>query len=92
MGIRGDISHKFRLDGRVALVAGAGRGIGRSAAVALAHAGAEVWLMSRTQRELDAAVAEIMAAGAKAHALPHDSPPPHRSHRTLAHAPLHPQP
>ena len=69
MGIRGDISHKFRLDGRVALVAGAGRGIGRSAAVALAHAGAEVWLMSRTQRELDAAVAEIMAAGAKAHAL-----------------------
>jgi NAD(P)-dependent dehydrogenase (short-subunit alcohol dehydrogenase family) len=57
------------LDGRVALVAGAGRGIGRSAAVALAHAGAEVWLMSRTSSELDAAVAEITAAGAKAHAV-----------------------
>jgi len=65
----GDISHKFRLDGRVALVAGAGRGIGRSAAMALAHAGAEVWLMSRTQSELDAVVAELGAAGLRAHAL-----------------------
>lgn len=67
--IPGDVSHKFRLDGRVALVAGAGRGIGRSAAVAMAHAGAEVWLMSRTKSELDAAVAELAAAGARAHAL-----------------------
>ena len=65
----GNINHKFRLDGRIALVAGAGRGIGRSAAVALAHAGADVWLMSRTQSELDAAVAELIAAGARAHAL-----------------------
>jgi NAD(P)-dependent dehydrogenase (short-subunit alcohol dehydrogenase family) len=69
MPVPGDVNHKFRLDGRAALVAGAGRGIGRSAAVALAHAGAEVWLLSRTQSELDAAVAEITAAGAKAHAL-----------------------
>ncbi len=60
----GDVNHKFRLDGRSALVAGAGRGIGRSAAMALAHAGAEVWLMSRTQSELDAVVAELAAAGA----------------------------
>lgn len=65
----GDVSHKFRLDGRAALVAGAGRGIGRSAAMALAHAGAEVWLMSRTKSELDAAVAELAAAGRCAHAL-----------------------
>jgi len=65
----GDVSHKFRLDGRTALVAGAGRGIGRSAAIALAHAGAEVWLMARTQSELDSAVAELTAAGARAHAL-----------------------
>jgi NAD(P)-dependent dehydrogenase (short-subunit alcohol dehydrogenase family) len=67
--VTGNINHKFRLDGRTALVAGAGRGIGRSAAVALAHAGAEVWLMSRTQSELDAAVVEITTAGARAHAL-----------------------
>lgn len=65
----GNVNHKFRVDGRTALVVGAGRGIGRSAAVALAHAGAEVWLMSRTQSELDAAVAEIAGAGGKAHAL-----------------------
>ena len=61
--------HKFRLEGRTALVAGAGRGIGRASAMALAHAGAETWLMSRTQAELDAAVAEINNAGGKARAL-----------------------
>jgi NAD(P)-dependent dehydrogenase (short-subunit alcohol dehydrogenase family) len=65
----GDVSHKFRLDGCAALITGAGRGIGRSAALALAHAGAEVWLMARTQSDLDSAVAELAMAGARAHAL-----------------------
>lgn len=65
----GDVSHKFRLDGRTALVTGAGRGIGRAAAIALAYAGAEVWLMARTQSDLDSAVAEINAAGGRAHAI-----------------------
>jgi NAD(P)-dependent dehydrogenase (short-subunit alcohol dehydrogenase family) len=65
----GDVSHKFRLDGRAALVTGAGRGIGRSAAIALAHAGAEVWLMARTQSDLDSAVAEINTGSGRAHAL-----------------------
>ncbi len=65
----GDVSHKFRLGGRAALVTGAGRGIGRSTAVALAYAGAEVWLMARTQSDLDSAVAEITAGGGRAHAL-----------------------
>ena len=68
MTIPGDISHKFRLEGRTALVTGAGRGIGRSAAAALAYAGAEVWLMARTQSDLDSAVAEIKAGGGRAHA------------------------
>ena len=69
MTIPGDVSHKFRLDGRTALVTGAGRGIGRSAALALAYAGAEVWLMARTQSDLDSAVAEIKPTGGRAHAL-----------------------
>ncbi len=65
----GDISHKFRLDGRAALITGAGRGIGRSAAIALAYAGAEVWLMARTQSDLDLAVDEIKAGGGRAQSL-----------------------
>lgn len=69
MTIPGDVTPKFRLDGKTALVTGAGRGIGRSAAVALAYAGAEVWLTARTQSDLDAAVAEIKAGGGRAHTL-----------------------
>ena len=65
----GNVNHKFRLDGRTALVTGAGRGIGRAAAIALAHAGADVWLMARTRSDLDSAVSELTAAGARAHAM-----------------------
>jgi len=57
-----------RLDGRAALVTGAGRGIGRSAAIALAEAGAEVWLLARTAAEIEQAAAEIRAAGGRANA------------------------
>jgi NAD(P)-dependent dehydrogenase (short-subunit alcohol dehydrogenase family) len=59
----------FRLDGRVALVSGAGRGIGRGCALALAEAGAEVIALSRTAAELLSLVAEIEAGGGRARAL-----------------------
>jgi NAD(P)-dependent dehydrogenase (short-subunit alcohol dehydrogenase family) len=49
----------FRLDGRIALVTGAGRGIGAEAAVALADAGAEVILLSRTKSDLDSVAQRI---------------------------------
>jgi NAD(P)-dependent dehydrogenase (short-subunit alcohol dehydrogenase family) len=62
----------FRLDGKIALVTGAGRGIGRAIALALAAAGAEVLLTSRTLAELDSATAEIEAAGGTARPVSFD--------------------
>ncbi len=62
----------FRLDGKVALVTGAGRGLGRAIALALADAGAEILVNSRTPSELDALAAEIGARGGIARALPFD--------------------
>ena len=43
----------FRLDGRVALVSGAGRGIGAATALALAEAGADVVVLARTAEQLE---------------------------------------
>ena len=54
----------FRLDGRRALVTGAGRGIGLAAAAALAEAGAEVTLVARTGTEVEAAARDMPNATA----------------------------
>jgi NAD(P)-dependent dehydrogenase (short-subunit alcohol dehydrogenase family) len=59
----------FRLDGKTALVSGAGRGIGRAIALALAAAGAELILVSRTRSQLDEIAREIASGGGKARAL-----------------------
>src|SRR5262245_25276201 len=59
----------FRLDGKRALVTGAGRGIGLAAAAALADAGAHVTLASRTLSEIEAVAAAIRAEGRQAEAL-----------------------
>ena len=56
----------FRLEGRTALVTGAGRGIGLAAAHALAQAGAHVHLVARTLGDVEAACAEIRADGGQA--------------------------
>jgi NAD(P)-dependent dehydrogenase (short-subunit alcohol dehydrogenase family) len=62
----------FRLDGKTALVTGAGRGIGRAVALALASAGAELVLISRTPSQLDEVAHEIAKNGGRARALPLD--------------------
>lgn len=59
----------FRLDGKRALVTGAGRGIGLAAATALAEAGADVTLVARSKDEIEAAAAQMRAAGDKASAV-----------------------
>lgn len=70
------ILERFRLDGEVAVVTGAGKGIGRSIAIALAEAGADVVLASRTQADLDAVAAEIEALGRRALPLATDATDP----------------
>ena len=59
----------FRLDGKRALVTGAGRGIGLACAAALAQAGAEVTLAARTEAEITEVAESIVAAGGKAEVL-----------------------
>ena len=60
------VMERFRLDGKIALVTGAGRGIGEGCARGLAEAGAEVILMSRTGVELDELETRILADGGRA--------------------------
>jgi NAD(P)-dependent dehydrogenase (short-subunit alcohol dehydrogenase family) len=60
------------LDGKVALVTGAGSGIGKATALKLAREGAAVVVMSRTQAEIETTAAEIERAGGRARAITAD--------------------
>jgi 2-deoxy-D-gluconate 3-dehydrogenase len=62
----------LRLDGRVALVTGASRGLGRAMALALAEAGADVALLARSRDDLEAAAAAVTGRGRRALALAAD--------------------
>jgi NAD(P)-dependent dehydrogenase (short-subunit alcohol dehydrogenase family) len=65
-------STRFDLTGTKAIVTGAGRGIGRGWALALAEHGADVALLSRTESELQEAAREIAALGRRAVAIAAD--------------------
>jgi 3-oxoacyl-[acyl-carrier protein] reductase len=65
-------SNQMFLEGQSALVTGAGRGIGRAIAIDLASAGADVFMVARSEQQLKDVVLEIQASGGKAHAYPAD--------------------
>ena len=69
---------RFRLDGKTAIVTGGSRGLGRSVALALAEAGADVVITGRHQDTLDKTATEIRAHGRKAGTLETDMGVPDR--------------
>ncbi|MBE1497293.1 7-alpha-hydroxysteroid dehydrogenase [Amycolatopsis lexingtonensis] len=66
------ILDRFKLTDQVAVVTGAGRGIGAATAVALAEAGADVVIASRTAAQLEEVASRVSAAGRRAVTVPVD--------------------
>ena len=66
------LADRFRLDGRVAVVTGAGRGIGAACARALAEFGADVAITARTEEQLEEVASAVRAGGQRALVFPGD--------------------
>ncbi|HKX77023.1 MAG TPA: SDR family oxidoreductase [Novosphingobium sp.] len=71
------------LEGKVAIVTGGGRGVGRGIARVLAEAGAKVVLTARTIEQLDKSVADIQALGGTALGIPGDATSLEDAQRTV---------
>jgi 7-alpha-hydroxysteroid dehydrogenase len=67
---------RYRLDGKVALLSGAGRGIGAASALALAEAGADIAVLARSVEQLEAVADAARAMGRRAIAIPTDAHDP----------------
>ena len=68
----GPLLDDLRLDGRTAIVTGAGRGIGRTIALALAEAGADVVVAARTVSEIESTAEQVRALGRRSMPVPAD--------------------
>ncbi|OBB69994.1 MULTISPECIES: SDR family oxidoreductase [unclassified Mycobacterium] len=66
------ILDRFRLDDKVAVITGAGRGLGAAIALAFAEAGADVLIASRTESQLEGVAEQVRAAGRRAHIVAAD--------------------
>ena len=66
------ILDRFNVDGQVAVITGAGRGIGAGSAVALAEAGADVVISARHADQLEQVADAVRRAGRRAHVVPAD--------------------
>jgi 7-alpha-hydroxysteroid dehydrogenase len=74
------------LSGRVALVTGASRGIGRAVAVKFAESGADVVIASRSREQLDEVAAEIAELGVRVHVVAVDTSSPSENERLFREA------
>jgi len=66
------ITEAYRVDGKVAIVTGAGRGIGKAIALALAEAGADITVVARTKEQVEQTAEDIRKLGRKAVAISTD--------------------
>src|ERR1700675_4707265 len=66
------ILDSLKLDDKVAIITGAGRGLGRAMAVKFAQAGADIVAASRTQKQLEETAEEVKATGRKCMIVPTD--------------------
>lgn len=66
------IAEEYRVEGKVAIVTGAGRGIGKAIALALAEAGVDMTVISRTAKQIQETGQEVHNLGRKVLAMPMD--------------------